>query len=351
LALGHTLGEVGHGVFEMVSDHQGKEPDLAWMQQYCKETGRPITFVVAQMDFDPDGWRATLRKAAELVDEGIILRPQIPGRPTGMLMGFITSLHPFIRHPSFRKIADLPHDELLVELRKPEMRAQLLAEEPDVAQGILSALLNNFSKFFPIHESPDYEPTKAQSVADRAAEMGISAQELAYDLMLEHDGQGYLFAPLGNYTFYNHDHLREMLLDETTVLGLSDGGAHCGLIADASMPTFMLTHWVRDRSRGERIPLEKMVKIQTRDTAALYGLDDRGLIAPGMKADLNLIDLEALHLHAPEMVYDLPKSGRRIIQKVDGYLKTIVNGEVIYDNGVATGALPGKLIRGPQTAA
>jgi N-acyl-D-aspartate/D-glutamate deacylase len=142
-----------------------------------------------------------------------------------------------------------------------------------------------------------------------------------------------------------------MLLDETTLLGLSDGGAHCGLIADASMPTFMLTHWVRDRSRGERIPLEKMVKIQTQDTAALYGLDDRGIIAPGMKADLNLIDLEALHLHAPEMVYDLPCSGRRIIQKVDGYLKTIVNGEVIYDNGVATGALPGKLIRGPQTAA
>ena len=169
--------------------------------------------------------------------------------------------------------------------------------------------------------------------------------------MLERDGQGYLFAPLGNYAFYNHDHLREMLLDETTVLGLSDGGAHCGLIADASMPTFMLTHWVRDRDRGDRIPLEKMVKIQTHDTAALYGLEDRGVIAPGMKADLNLIDLEALHLHPPTMVYDLPKSGRRIIQKVDGYLKTIVNGEVTYEDGVATGALPGKVIRGPQTAA
>lgn len=351
LALGRTLGDVGHGVFEMVSDHQGKEPDLAWMKEYCKETGRPITFVVAQMDFDPDGWRETLKKAAALADEGIILRPQIPGRPTGMLMGFITSLHPFITHPSFKKIADLPHPELLAELRKPELRAQILAEEPSVKDGILAMLLGNFSKFFPIHDSPDYEPTKEQSVAERAAVLGISPQELAYDLMLERNGEGYLFAPLGNYTFYNHDHLREMLLDETTLLGLSDGGAHCGLIADASMPTFMLTHWVRDRSRGERIPLEKIVKLQTQDTAALYGLNDRGVIAPGMKADLNLIDLEALYLHPPQMVYDLPLSGRRIIQKVDGYLKTIVNGEVIYDNGVATGALPGKLIRGPQTAA
>jgi N-acyl-D-amino-acid deacylase len=349
LALGRTLGDVGHGVFEMVSDHQGKEPDLAWMTQYAKETGRPITFVVAQVDHDPEGWRVILDKAAELADQGIVLRPQIPGRPTGMLMGFITSLHPFITHPSFKKIADLPHQEMLAELRKPELRAQILSEEPDVKGGILAALLNNFAKFFPIHESPDYEPTKEQSVADRAAELGITPQELAYDLMLEHDGEGYLFAPLGNYAFYNHDHLREMLLDETTLLGLSDGGAHCGLIADASMPTFMLTHWVRDRSRGERIPIEKMVKIQTHDTATLYGLDDRGVIAPDMKADLNLIDLEALHLHAPEMVYDLPKSGRRIIQKVDGYLKTIVNGEVTYDNGVATGALPGKLIRGPQS--
>jgi len=351
LALGRTLGDVGHGVFEMVSDHQGKEPDLAWMTEYARDTGRPITFVVAQVDHDPDGWRTVLGKAAELAGEGIMLRPQIPGRPTGMLMGFITSLHPFITHPSFKKIKDLSHQEMLTELRKPEVRTQILSEEPDVQGGILSALLNNFAKFFPIHDSPDYEPTKEQSVADRAAKLGVSPQELAYDLMLDHGGEGYLFAPLGNYAFYNHDHLREMLLDETTLLGLSDGGAHCGLIADASMPTFMLTHWVRDRSRGERIPLEKMVKIQTHDTASLYGLEDRGIIAPGMKADLNLIDLEALHLHPPEMVYDLPKSGRRIIQRVDGYLKTLVNGEIIYDNGIATGALPGKLIRGPQTPA
>lgn len=351
LALGRTLGEVGHGVFEMVSDHQGKEPDLEWMIKFCKETGRPITFVVAQTDWDPEGWRETLKKAAELSKEGIILRPQIPGRPTGMLMGFITSLHPFITHPSFKKIADLSHAEMLTELRKPELRKQILSEEPTVKEGILAALLGNFAKFFPIHESPDYEPTKEQSVAIRAAELGVTPQELAYDLMLERDGQGYLFAPLGNYAFYNHDHLREMLLDETTLLGLSDGGAHCGLIADASMPTFMLTHWVRDRSRGERIPLETIVKLQTHDTATLYGLDDRGVIAPGMKADLNLIDLDALYLHPPTMVYDLPLSGRRIIQKVDGYLKTIVSGEVTYENGVATGALPGKLIRGPQTAA
>jgi len=351
LTIGRALGDAGHGVFEMVSDDHWRESELSWMEQFCKETGRPITFAIAQSDRHPDGWRAILERAAELKQEGVVLRPQIPGRPTGMLMGFTTSLHPFITHPTFKKMAGMSHAELIAELRKPEVRRQLLGEEATAVNPILVSLICNFAKFFPIHESPDYEPTREQSVADRAEALGISAQELAYDLMLERDGEGYLFAPLGNYAHYNHDHLREMLLDETTLLGLSDGGAHCGLIADASMPTFMLTHWVRDRSRGERIPLEKMVKIQTHDTAALYGLDDRGVIAPGMKADLNLIDLEALHLHPPQMVYDLPKAGRRIIQKVDGYLKTIVDGVVTYENGVATGELPGKLIRGPQAAA
>jgi N-acyl-D-amino-acid deacylase len=351
LALGRTLGEVGHGVFEMVSDAMGRDPDLAWMMELGKETGLPITFAIAQMDWDPDGWRGTLAKAAELADDGIVLRPQIPGRPTGMLMGFQTSLHPFIAHPTFKKYADLPHSEMLAAVRKPEVRKQILSEESELKDGMAAMLFSNMSKLFPLNASPDYEPTRQQSVADRAADSGRSPHEVAYDLMLENDGEGYLFAPLGNYANYNHDHLREMLLDDTTLLGLSDGGAHCGLIADASMPTFMITHWVRDRSRGERIALETMVKIQTHDTAELYGLHDRGVIAPGMKADLNLIDFEALYLHPPQMTYDLPLNGRRIIQKVDGYLATVVAGEVTYENGTATGALPGKLIRGPQAAA
>ena len=235
-------------------------------------------------------------------------------------------------------------------MRDPQVRARILADEPAVKDRVTLYLLTNFTKYFALGDPPDYEPARETSVAARAEREGKTPAELTYDLMLERDGRELLYMPFANYSDYNFDALREMLLDPVTALGLSDGGAHCGLICDASMPTYMLTHWVRDRSRGERLPIEMIVKRQTSDTAKFYGLCDRGVLAPGMKADVNVIDIDALRLHPPQMVFDLPAGGRRLIQRADGYKYTVVSGEVTFEDGKATDAMPGKLIRGPQAA-
>ena len=349
LGIGRVLGEVGHGVFELVSDHWGREPDFSWMKQFCRDTGRPLTFALLQMDADPDSWRIVVADAlAASREEGLEIRPQVPGRPTGLLMSFLTSLHPFISHPTFQKLRDLPRVELLRELRRPHVRDAILSEAPQVEVPRVLEIITGFAKHFPLKEAPDYEPTREQSVAERAVREGRNPREVAYDLMLEDEGENYLYHPLGNYCGYDLDELREMLVHPSTVLGLSDGGAHCGLVADAGMPTYMLTHWARDRSRGEQIPLEQVVKLQTHDTACLYGLWDRGTIEPGMKADLNLIDLEALRLDPPRMAYDLPLEGRRVLQMPEGYRATVCSGTVTYESGEATEELPGALIRGPQ---
>jgi N-acyl-D-amino-acid deacylase len=348
LGIGRALGEAGHGVFEMASDMVGPDATMEWMVKLSAETKLPITFAMAQTDRDPNSYRKMLERVKELNSNGAHLAPQISARPTGLLMGLESSLHPFITHPTYKTIAHLPIDERVAKMREPAMRAQLLSEEPSVADKVTRYLVTNFEKFFPLGDPPDYEPTRESSVAARAARLGVSPAELTYDLMLERNGRELLYMPFGNYAEYNHNALREMLLDSVTTLGLSDGGAHCGLICDASMPSYMLSHWVRDRSRGERMPVETAIRLQTSDTAKLYGLGDRGVLAPGMKADVNVIDLDALRLHAPQMVFDLPAGGRRLIQRAEGYKFTILSGEVTFQDGVPTEAMPGKLIRGPQ---
>jgi N-acyl-D-amino-acid deacylase len=348
LGIGRALGQAGHGVFEMASDMVGPDATMEWMVKLSAETGLPITFAMAQTDKDPNSYRKMMARVKELNARGAHLAPQISARPTGLLMGLESSLHPFITHPTYKTIAHLPIDERVAKMREPAIRAQLLAEEPSVHDKATRFMVTNFTKFFPLGDPPDYEPTRESSVAARAEKMGVSAAELTYDLLLERNGRELLYMPFGNYAEYNHNALREMLLDPVTTLGLSDGGAHCGLICDASMPSYMLSHWVRGRSRGERMPVETAVRLQTSDTAKLYGLGDRGVLAPGMKADLNVIDLEALKLHAPQMVFDLPAGGRRLIQRAEGYKFTILSGEVTFQDGVPTEAMPGKLIRGPQ---
>lgn len=348
LAMGRAIGEAGHGVFEMVSDRHGQKEELAWMRTLCGHTSGALTYAVAQSPTNPDGWRDILETAADASKAGLSFRPQIPGRPTGMLFGFRTSLHPFRAHPSFHRLTELGVDEMIAQLKRPEVRSRILADKPATQNPMALYLLANFANFFPLAECPDYEPTREQSLKAQAKDKGVTPQELAYDLMLERDANNYLFAPLGNYANYNHDHLREMLLHPSTVLGLSDGGAHCGLIADAGIATYMLTHWVRDRSRGERLPLEFVVRLQTKDTASMYRLHDRGVIAPGMKADLNIIDLDGLELEEPIMTYDLPLGGRRITQRAKGYRATVCAGVVTQQDGQPTGELPGQLIRGPQ---
>jgi N-acyl-D-amino-acid deacylase len=350
LGIGKALGEAGHGVFEMVSDHMGREPDLAWMREFCTKTGRPITFALAQLPMAPTLYRETLASMQALSDEGLDVVPQVPCRPTGMLFGLQSSFHSFIAHPTYAKIAGLPLAERVAQLRKPEVRAQLLSEKSMIDDPVALSFVSNFAGIYPLGDPPDYEPPAEASAAAVAAREERAAEEVVLDWMLEKDGEQFLFAPLANYADANFDAIREMLTHPRTMIGLSDGGAHCGLICDCSMPTYLLTHWARDRSRGEGISLEEVVKLQTKDTADVYGFGDRGVIAPGMKADINVIDFAGLTLHAPKMVHDLPAGGRRLIQRADGYRMTICSGEVIFENGEPTGAMPGKLVRGPQVA-
>lgn len=347
LALGRALGAVGRGVFEMVSDHQGQEPDLSWMIEFCRTTGQTITFALAQTFVQPTQWRDTLARVDALAGEGLRIVPQVPCRPTGMLFGLQSSFHPFISHPTYvQELAALPIDARAARLREPAIRARLLAEEPTIDNVIARYLLTNWSQMFPLGDPPDYEPPAEMSAAAVAAREGRRPEEVVYDWILERNGRAFLFAPLANYLDTNFDAVREMMLHPRTVLGLSDGGAHCGLICDASMPTYLLTHWVRDRSRGARVPLEQAVRLQTGNTAAVYGFTDRGTLEVGKKADVNVIDLDGLTLHAPEMIFDLPAGGRRLTQRVDGYNYSIVSGAVTFEDGEETGARPGRLVRG-----
>jgi N-acyl-D-aspartate/D-glutamate deacylase len=363
MGLGGALGEAGAGVFEVASDlapeglsfspegERGvlsERNELRWMRELSARTGRPVTFACLQNPVDPDQWRRLLAYCEEDAKLGGHVTPQVAPRPAGLLMGLQSSLHPFLFHPAYREIAELPLPERVARMRRPEVKQAILAQSPDNEMPIAQLILGSFHNLFPFGDPPDYEPAPEKSVAAIAAREGRTPQEVAYDRLLDHEGTELLYFPFLGYAKQNFDALREMMLHPQAVFGLSDGGAHCGLICDASNPTFLLTHWVRDRSRGERLPLEHVVRGQTRNTAALYGLNDRGQLLPGYKADVNVIDYDNLTIHRPEMVFDLPAGARRLIQKVDGYKATICSGELTWQDGEATGAMPGKLVRGPR---
>jgi N-acyl-D-amino-acid deacylase len=345
LSLGDAIGRAGHGVFQLVSDHQGGAHDRAWLVELVERTGATATYALAQAGHAPDAWRQALADAAEDQAAGRRIVPQVSCRPTGMLFGLQSSLHPFSTHPTYRELSGLPLDERVATLRRPEVRERLLAEEPSTRNPIARGLMQRWGQIFPLGDPPDYEPPASASIAGVAEREGRDPRAVALDWLLERDGQAFLFAPLASYVDCDHEALREMMTSPNTVLGLSDGGAHCGLICDVSMPTYLLTHWVLGRQRGERLPLEQVVAMQTSRTAALYGFGDRGVIEPGRRADLNLIDFDAMALHAPTMVHDLPAGGRRLIQRADGYVATFVAGAQIADRGEPTGARPGGLVR------
>jgi N-acyl-D-aspartate/D-glutamate deacylase len=352
LGIGRVLGEVGHGVFQVASDLAPEGDELHWMKKLSRETGRPVSFACLQNGLDPEQWRRLLAACEQDAAEGGRLTPQVAQRPAGLLLGFESTVHPFIFYSEYQKLASLPIAERRAQLADPAVRARILASPPDDSHfaGVIALVAKGYEMMFPLGDPPDYEPGPEKSIAAVARREGRHPREVLYDVMLERSGQGIVYLPMLGYAQGNLDAIREMMVHPQAIFGLSDGGAHCGLICDASMPTFLLTHWARDRSRGERIPIEALVAAQTRRTAECYGMEDRGVLAPGMKADLNVVDFDALHIHAPEMVHDLPASGRRLIQKVDGYRYTICSGEVIYEDGEPTGRLPGKLIRGPQAA-
>ena len=352
--IGAVLGELDAGVFELApmgvagEDIVAPMVEVAWMRKLAEATGRPVTFALLQVDSAPELWREMLDESAAAVAAGTQLIPQVAGRPTGLLSGFGTTYTFFDNYPPYQALAGRSVEEKVAWLRTPEGRAEFVEWVPDDAT---SKLLHTSAKHaFLLGDPPDYEPGPEATVAAVAAASGRSVVEVALDAMLANDGQGLLYIPILNYSDGHSDSTREMIQHPAAVLGLADGGAHVGTICDASMPTWMLTHWVRDRSRGERLPLEFIVRRQTSDTARLYGLEDRGVLAPGYVADVNIIDFDALQLHVPEVVADLPAGGRRIVQRADGYLATIKSGTVTYRDGEATGEHPGRLLRGGRPA-
>jgi len=351
LGIGRALGEAGGGVFEMVTDVAGDDADLGWVARLSSETGRPIS--LAAVVNRRSGMR--MHEIFEFIPSnnasGSHIVAQVAARPAASLMSLQSSLHPFSTHRSYRQLmTGLSLLERVAMLRDPSVRALILNDQPAVREEQTLAMVSQFEHHFPLDDPPDYEPTREMSILERAKRAGKTPQELAYDTLLDHDGRGIIYMPLA-FKDYSFDGLLPLLTDSATILSLSDGGAHCGVICDAGMPTYLLTHWVRDRRRGARIPLELAVKRQTKDTAELYGMRDRGVLAAGMKADLNLIDFDNLRLHPPEMVFDLPADGRRFVQHVDGYNYTVVSGEVTYEGGEPTGAMPGKIVRGSCAAA
>ncbi len=349
LGIGSALGTVGYGAFGINSDFDVESEELGWMTKLGQDTGRPVWFLLTDRPTDPVRWKRLMEGVHAARAAGAMVTAQVAGRPVGVLLGADTALNPFSIRPSYQALLKLPIAERMARMQDPAVRAQILSEAPS------AELLNRLSQFrqhivrrwhrmFKLGDPPDYEPRESDSIAAIAEREGRTPDEVAYDYLAE-SADHFLFFPVVGYNEDNHDIIRTMLTDEATILGLGDGGAHCSSIIDASLPSFMLTHWARDRSRGPRLPLELMVKRQTSETAHFFGFKDRGVLAPGLKADVNVIDYEGMRLHIPEVRYDLPAGGRRLVQRVDGYVATIVSGVPIFENGVFTGALPGKLVR------
>ena len=348
--IGDALRRAGRGIFELApagsagEDIVRPKDEVDWMWRLSKAIGRPVTFALLQVDAAPDLWRELFDISVGAVGAGAQVYPQVAGRPFGLLVGLQTT-HAFLDRPSYRAIADRPLAERVAAMRDPGFRARLLAEQPEGRNAFASFVRSSFDKMFVLGDPVDYEPGPERSVAGIAAAEGRTPEEVLYDALLADDGRAFLVFPLLNYSEGNADAIREMLLHPQGALGLGDGGAHCGIICDASIPTFMLTHWVRDRTRGPRLPIEYVVRKMTQDTARLYGIPDRGVVRPGSKADLNLIDLPRLHLGVPRLAHDLPAGGRRLLQHAEGYVDTIVSGEVVVHEGEDTGSRPGRLVR------
>ncbi len=347
VGIAEAVRETGTGVLQGISDFYDFEQEFSVFRAMAEASGRPTSITVEQQDARPDWWRQLLDGITSAQEDGLDMRGQVPPRATGVLLGLTASMHPFSFHPSYRRLHHLPLDEKLAELRKPEVQAALLAEQTAIPEGLGREIVTGFHKLFRLGDPANYEPTPDRSFASLATERGCSPQQVALEALLEKDGRALIYHPLFNYLPGNLDYVAEMLEHPHTVMGLGDAGAHCGVICDASFPTTLLQHWGRDRERGT-LPVERLVSMQTRETAELVGLHDRGVIAPGYKADVNVIDFDELAVHEPHVVNDLPAGGRRLVQEASGYLCTIVSGTVAFEDGIPTGALRGTLIRGAQ---
>jgi N-acyl-D-aspartate/D-glutamate deacylase len=354
LGIATALRRVGTGVVQLISDAYQSTDDelvaheLALLGRIATEVGRPLSFTVQQNDDAPDRFRELLAAIADWNAAGADVKAQVAVRPIGVLIGLQATANPFMFCPSYRPLHTLTHAERLVRLRDPDVRRTLLDEHAaSTPSGFVGILHSGYDRMYPLSDPPDYEPTPADSIAGRAAAVGARPDELLYDLLLDDDGGRLLYVPLMNYARGALDDVRDMLSSPNAMFGLSDAGAHCNSICDGSFPTTAITHWTRDRSRGDQLALEYVVHQQTRRTAHHVGWTDRGEIAPGLLADLNVIDHDRLTLHPPVLVADLPAGGTRLMQAADGYVATIKRGEVIAEQGALTGARPGRLQRGP----
>ena len=343
--IANTIADLGKGTLEIVSDWMDKDIELDWVKEFVEESDRTLTY--AQTSGDPF---ETWRYCEENFSKGVKIRPQYSGRPTGMLFSLESTVHPFIAHPSYAEIADKSLEEKVSRMKDESFKQKILSEEPAVDKNhMIYTLMTSFDKQFPMDHVPNYEPPIEASIAGIAESSNKSVMEVLYEELLNNDGKTFIWAPFGPYPDHSLDFYKMIIEFESSVAGLSDGGAHCGLICDASMPTWNISHWSKNREKGEKIPLEYVVRKQTKETAETFGLMDRGQIKEGYLADLNIIDYDNLCVFKPEMVHDLPTGSRRIIQKASGYKATIKSGIVTFKDDEATGAMPGSLIRGEQS--
>ena len=340
-----SLGEIDKGVLQGISDFYDFESEFDIFKSMSKESGRPISITVEQQDARPDWWIQLLDGIEDAQSEGIQMFGQVPPRATGILMGLTATLNPFRFHPSYMEIAEMPLNERVKIMSDPSFRDRLLAEEGVSINPLVDEIVQSYEKMFKLGEPANYEPDPKDSFQSLSETSNRTAQEIAYDAMLEKEGRALIYHPLFNYQPGDLSLVEKMLKHPYTISGLGDAGAHCGAISDASFPTTLVQHWSRDRDRGEKLPLKTVIKMQTSETASLLGINDRGILEEGYKADINIIDYEKLTLHEPEIINDLPAGGRRLVQKASGYDYTIVSGAVAFIKGEATGVLNGKLIR------
>ena len=353
MALAEGLRQAGAGVFQIIPGvHEGKDPvtEMALMRRLIARSGRPLSFSLMQTGQFADAMPLTLDLLSKATAEGVPIKAQVFPRGVGVMLGLDLSFHPFRYNKSYRAIEHLPLDQRVKAMREPHMRARLLAETPEHENPIHVWFASQDADLYPLGDPPNYEPAPEDTIGARAKRMGVTPRELAYRIMVESEGKAIFLLPAANFVGATLEPVRQMIEHPDALIALGDGGAHYGMICDSSFPTTLLAYWTRDRSKGPRLGLPRAVHALTRANAEAVGLTDRGLIAAGMKADINVIDYGRLQLHPPRVVADLPAGGKRMIQEADGYAITIVSGVVTYRDGVPTGALPGRLVRGGTAA-
>lgn len=345
------LKQAGLGVLQVATDFPGGYKEMEIFRRMVEASGRPFSVSLAQSAAGPDFYKSVLGWLQAANDEGLPMKAQVAGRPVGLLLGLRLTLNPFSSFPAYKAIEDRPLEERLAALRDPEFRRKLLSEPPSADNPFARSVLGNFHNMYELGDPPNYEPLPEDSIGAKAKRLGITPEEYALDVITRGDGSEAIYFTFLNYAEGSLAPSLEMMNDPNTLFGLSDGGAHVGTICDGSFPTSNLIHWTRDRTRGPKVSVEQVISMQTRETAAAVGLNDRGLLKPRYKADINVIDYANLRLHKPVVQYDLPAGGRRLMQYADGYDATIVSGQVIYRNNQPTDALPGRLVRGARDLA